>query len=806
MKNFTVSLFLLLNIFFSSGVLSQSNNATIFGQISSENGEKLEMVSISMKKFPIGTTTNRNGEYLLRIPAKKKVTVVFSMIGYLPVEKEINAKKEEKIEINLSLMKSNQKINEVTVAGQRKNKGNISRVDPKFLNNMPDASSGSVEALIKTLPGVSSNNELSSQYSVRGGNFDENLVYVNDIEVYRPFLIRAGQQEGLSFINSDMVSSIGFSAGGFDAKYGDKMSSVLDIKYRKPVEFQGSVAISFLGGSFHLEDVSKNKKLSHITGFRYKTNRYLLNSLDEKGEYDPNFTDLQTYITYSFSSRFDVSFLGNLARNRYHFIPQTRETKFGTWNNALNATIYFEGQEIDKFTTRTGAVSANYHPNSNLSMKLIASAFNSTEKESYDILGEYYLNDLECDMGSEETGDSVMNLGTGAFLNHARNDLEANVYSLSHKGAFNSEKHLLNWGVKLQIEEIDDYMNEWTFRDSAGYSLPYSPEKVKLYRTVFTDFSLHSVRFSGYIQDTYKLPVSSGELYLTAGIRSTWWDYNNELLFNPRVSLCYYPGWQANISFRLSAGVYNQPPFYKELKDPEGNINPDVKAQKSQQFVIGSEYIFQAWDRPFKFTSELYYKNLSHLIPYKIDNVRIRYLSDQESKGYAAGIDMKVNGEFVSGIESWASLSLMKTEEDVQGDGHGYIPRPTDQRVNFSIFFQDYFPGNPGYKMHMAAYFGSRLPAGPPNLERYMDVFRMPSYRRVDIGFSKILISEEHRFTQMRFLNQVKEMWLGLEVFNLLGIKNTISYFWVSSNSGDQYGVPNYLTGRKLNLKLSVKF
>ncbi len=806
MKNFTVSLFFLLNIFFSSGVLSQSNNATIFGQISSENGEKLEMVSISMKKFPIGTTTNRNGEYLLRIPAKKKVTVVFSMIGYLPVEKEINAKEEEKIEINLSLMKSNQKINEVTVAGQRKNKGNISRVDPKFLNNMPNASSGSVEALIKTLPGVSSNNELSSQYSVRGGNFDENLVYVNDIEVYRPFLIRAGQQEGLSFINSDMVSSIGFSAGGFDAKYGDKMSSVLDIKYRKPVEFQGSAAISFLGGSFHLEDVSKNKKLSHITGFRYKTNRYLLNSLDEKGEYDPNFTDFQTYITYSFSSRFDVSFLGNLARNRYHFIPQTRETKFGTWNNALNATIYFEGQEIDKFTTRTGAVSANYHPSSNLSMKLIASAFNSTEKESYDILGEYYLNELERDMGSEETGDSVMNLGTGAFLNHARNDLEANVYSLSHKGAFNSEKHLLNWGAKLQIEEVDDYMNEWTFRDSAGYSLPYSPEKVKLYRTVFTDFSLHSVRFSGYIQDTYKLPVSSGELYLTAGIRSTWWDYNNELLFNPRVSLCYYPGWQANISFRLSAGVYNQPPFYKELKDPEGNINPDVKAQKSQQFVIGSEYIFQAWDRPFKFTSELYYKNLSHLIPYKIDNVRIRYLSDQESKGYAAGIDMKVNGEFVSGIESWASLSLMKTEEDVQGDGHGYIPRPTDQRVNFSIFFQDYFPGNPGYKMHMAAYFGSRLPAGPPNLERYMDVFRMPSYRRVDIGFSKILISEEHRFTQMRFLNQVKEMWLGLEVFNLLGIKNTISYFWVSSNSGDQYGVPNYLTGRKLNLKLSVKF
>ena len=806
MKNLSLFIVYLLITIVSSPVYGQSNNATILGRISNENGEALEMVAISMKNYPIGTTTNRNGEYLLRIPSKKKVTLVFSSVGYLPVEREVNAGEEEKLEINISLNKSEQQIDEVTVAGQRINRGNVSRIDTKFLNNMPDAAFGGVEALIKTLPGVSSNNELSSQYSVRGGNFDENLVYVNDIEVYRPFLIRAGQQEGLTFINSDLVSSIGFSAGGFDAKYGDKMSSVLDIKYRKPIDFQGSASVSILGGSFHIEDISKNKKLSHISGFRYKSNRYLLNSLDEKGEYDPRFTDFQTYITYSFSPKFDLSFLGNLARNKYQFEPKTRQTQFGTWNNALNATIYFQGHEVDQFTTATGALSANYHPNDNLNMKVIASAFNSTENESYDIWGDYYLNELERDMGSEELGDSVLNLGTGSFLNHARNNLVANVFSIDHKGAYNSDKHLVNWGLKMQIEQIDDYMNEWIYRDSTGYSLPYSDKHVYLFSRSFTDFTLHSLRFSGYFQDTYKLPVSRGEMYLTAGIRGNWWDYNKELLVSPRASVSFYPDWKANISFRLSAGIYNQPAFYKELKDLQGNINPDIKAQKSAQFVFGSEYIFQAWDRPFKLTSELYYKNLYYLIPYKVDNVRIRYLSNQEAKGYAAGVDLKVNGEFVSGIESWASLSLMQTAEDVMNDGYGYIPRPTDQTLNFSVFFQDYFPGNPTYKMHLAAYFGSRLPTGPPNSERYMDTFRMPSYRRVDLGFSKVLINEEHKFRKGHILDQVKDMWISLEVFNLLGINNTISYFWINSNSGDQYGVPNYLTGRKVNLKLSVKF
>lgn len=830
------SLFILIVLFLSTaGLFAQSNNATLFGKVTDEKGKPLELTNISLKNSSIGTVSNRDGEYLLRIPAKKPVVIVFSMIGYQSLEKTITASEEQRIEMNISIQQIDQEIGEVQITQHRRNKTNMSRIDSKYLSSMTDAGTGGVEALIKTLPGVSSNNELSSQYSVRGGNFDENLVYVNDIEVYRPFLIRSGQQEGMSFINSDMVSSIEFSAGGFDAKYGDKMSSVLDIKYRKPTGFAGSGSMSFLGGSFQLEDLSKNGKFSHISGIRYKTNRYLLGSLDEKGEYDPRFIDVQTYMTYKFSKTFDVSFLGNLAQNQYNFIPQDRETSFGTFNKAYNATIYFEGQEVDKFVTTTGALVANYHPGDRLNMKLIASVFHSREEETYDIKGDYYLNELERNLGSENLGDSVLNIGVGTFLNHARNYLNATVYSLEHKGAYNSERHLVNWGIKAQLEKIDDRMNEWILRDSTGYAIPYKGDQIELFSTTLTNFGMSSARLTAFIQDTYQIPVSKGALYATAGFRSQYWSYSKEFLFSPRATLRYYPDWDANFVFHLSGGVYDQPAFYKELKDRKGNIYPGTKAQRSTQVVFGTDYIFTAWDRPFKFTSELYYKFMSNLTPYQIDNVRIRYLPDQQAKGYATGLDMKVNGEFVSGIESWASLSLMKTEEDIIGDFYntyynqagelivpgvtedqvrvtskiqhpGYIPRPTDQRFNFSIFFQDYFPGNPTWKMHMTAFYGSRLPTGPPNSERYMDKFRIPPYRRIDLGFSKVLINQDHRTYRYKALNSIKDMWLSLEVFNLLGINNTISYLWVANNSGDMFGVPNYLTKRKLNLKLTVKF
>jgi hypothetical protein len=818
MRSIKSFLFQFLLILSAASVFAQSNNATLFGKVTDENGKPVELANISLKNSTIGTVSNRDGEYLLRIPAKRMVVIAYSMIGYQMVEKTITATEEQRINIDVVLRQIDQEIGEVQVTEHRRKKTNMDRIDAKYLTSITDAGTGGVEALIKTLPGVSTNNELSSQYSVRGGNFDENLVYVNDIEVYRPMLIRAGQQEGMSFINSDMVSSIEFSAGGFDAKYGDKMSSVLDIKYRKPTEFAGSASVSLLGGSLQLEDLSKNGKFSHITGIRYKTNRYLLGTLDEKGEYNPRFIDAQTYLTYKFSSAFDVSFLGNVAQNQYNFIPQTRKTSFGTWNQAYNATVYFEGQEVDKFATVTGALVANYHPGDRLNMKFIASAFHSKEEETYDIKGDYYLNELERNLGSDNLGDSVLNIGIGTFINHARNYLDATVYSFEHKGAYNSESHLLNWGIKAQFEMIDDKMNEWVLRDSTGYSLPhkqfdpskpYDPnakQELRLYSTTNTDHSMSSARFTAYVQDTYQIPINKGALYATGGIRAQYWSFSDEFLLSPRGAFRYYPDWDANFVFHLSGGVYTQPAFYKELKDRNGLIYPNTKAQRSTQVLFGTDYIFRAWDRPFKFSSEAYFKVMKNLTPYQIDNVRIRYLPNQTANGYATGMDMKVNGEFVSGIESWASLSVMKTEEDILKDGHGYIPRPTDQRFNFSVFFQDYFPGNPTWKMNLTAFYGSRLPTGPPNSERYMDQFRIPPYRRIDLGFSKVLINQDHKDFRYKAFNSIKDMWLSLEVFNLLGINNTISYLWVANNTGDLFGVPNYLTKRKVNLKLTVKF
>ena len=793
-------LFLLVQLSFG-----QSNNATLKGVLKDTKGVPLDMVNVVLKEYPtLGTTTNARGEFLLRIPAQKQLTVVFSSLGYKTFEDSVFAKPEETVIKNIVMPEQNLELAEIIVREQRRSGGSLTSLDPKIISAIPNAS-GAIETMLKTLPGVSSNNELSSQYTVRGGNFDENLVYVNDVEVYRPFLIRAGQQEGLSFVNSDMVSTVDFSAGGFNAKYGDKMSSVLDIKYRKPSDFKGSATMSLLGASAHFEDVALNGKLSHITGIRYKTSKYMLGSLDERGEYDPRFLDIQTYISYQLSEKVDISFLGNIAQNKYRFIPETRETSFGTWQNPLATKIYFNGQEVDNFQTYLGAFTLNFHPNRNLNLKFIGSTYYTKEKETYDILGEYYLNQLERNLGSDEFGDSTLNLGVGSFLNHARNYLKATVYSFYHKGAFNSDKHLLNWGIKFQHETIDDQLNEWIYRDSAGYSIPYSDKEVLLYHSLNAKNNISSNRLTGYIQDTWSFPLSSGDLYLNGGLRFNYWDFNNELLISPRATLTYFPEWEKKMSFRLSAGMYHQSPFFKELKNSDGSINYNARAQRSYQVVGGTDLIFTAWDRPFRFTTEAYYKYMNRLIPYQIDNVRIRYLGEQEAVGYAKGIDMKVNGEFVSGLQSWASLSLLQTEEDIKGDGHGYIPRPTDQTLNFSLFFQDYLPGNPTYRMQLSAFYGSRLPTGPPNGERYQDVFRMPAYRRIDLGFSKVFISPANpaKASALRFIT---DMWLSLEVFNVLDINNTVSYFWVSSIYGDQFAVPNYLTGRKFNLKLTLKF
>ena len=690
-RSFLAIFFSILSII----AFSQNRNATIYGVVTDPDGNPLEMVNVSLKDFPLGTSTNQKGEFLFRIPAGDVVEVVFTIIGYTMLEKQFQLNQEERREINVTLIPKNEKIDEITITDRKQSTGNMIRVDPKVLEAYTDVGMGGVEGIIKTFAGVNSNNELSTQYSVRGGSFDENLVYVNDIEIYRPFLIRAGQQEGLSFINSDMVSSIAFSAGGFDAQYGDKMSSVLNISYRKPDQFRASASASLLGGTFHIADRSKNGKFTYSTGLRYKSYRYLFGTLDEKGEYNPVFIDFQAYITQSLGENWELALLSNISYNQYQFVPETRETKFGTFFEPIQAKIYFDGQEKDLYKTYTGALSLNYSPSRNFFLKFIASAYSSNEQEKFDIQGQYYLNQVGRDSQKETFGDSVLNLGIGTFLEHGRNYLEARVYSFAHKGQYRVAGHDLKWGLTYKREYISDKMREWEYRDSTGYSMPYSDERVLLYHFMQTNHQQTTNRFSGYLQETFTLPLQNSELLISAGARLHYWDYMGELNFSPRVSATWIPNWESNMSFRLSTGKYVQPPFYKELKNASGTVATNVQTPKSYHFVAGMDYSFSAWNRPFKFTGEVYYKYLNDLIPYQVDNVRVRYLSDLVSDGYARGIDLKINGEIVSGTQSWASISFLRTSEDLAGDDYGYIPRPNDQRFKFSLYFQDYLPGNP---------------------------------------------------------------------------------------------------------------
>ena len=798
-----------------------SNAQTIKGKISDVKNIPLPAVNISIIDLKGGITSDNNGFYSISIKPNRSHVVAYSFVGYQTEKVRIPMlKKGQEYVLNIILKESNTLLDDIIVKDQKSRKNNLSRIKTKHVEVIP-GSSGGIESVLKTLPGVSSANELSSQYSVRGGNFDENLVYVNGIEVYRPFLIHSGQQEGLSFVNSDLVGSILFSAGGFSAKYGDKMSSVLDIKYKQPKKTSSSVSMSLLGGSAHLEGISKNRRLSYFLGLRHKSNQYLLNSLDTEAEYRPRFSDLQTFINYKLNTNWDISFLSNISSNQYQMIPQDRNTDFGTFNEALRLTIFFEGQELDKYQTYFGALSTKYNPNTKLKLELTASAFQTYEEENFDILGEYWLYQLDNNLGSDNFGDVAFDRGVGKYINHARNSLDARVLNFSHKGNYSEKDKNINWGLKFQNEKIDDKISEWTLIDSAGFTLPHpydsiglpsNPnQQVLMNELLKTDISLSSFRQSGYLE--YSQDINN--LSLNAGTRSSYWSYNEELLVSPRISLAYAPNWEKDVVFRLASGIYYQSPFYRELRYPSGEVNQNIKSQKSVHYVLGSDYLFYKWGRPFKWITEIYYKKLDDLIPYKVDNVRIQYLAENNSKGYATGIDLKINGEFVSGVESWASLSIMKTEEDIIGDSYidengntvypGYIARPTDQRVNFSLFFQDYIPGNMNYKMHLNMIYGSGLPFGPPKSEKYQDILRIPDYRRVDIGFSAVLKSENKR-SRLKFMNILNSAWLSAEVFNLLDINNTVSYLWVSDVGGRQYAVPNYLTRRQVNLKLVLRF
>lgn len=840
---YKISLFVLLSMM-AFTVFAQEK-AVIFGTVKDEGGNAIEYANLAVSGYSGGVATDSRGRFELSVPAATELTLLVSFIGYERQMFLVYLDEGQRKELQVVMIISAEQLPDIEIVDKQIRHTNLQRLDPKIASEIPTLGGG-VEAILKTLPGVSSNNELSSQYSVRGGNFDENLVYVNGIEIYRPFLIRSGQQEGLSFVNPVLVSSIMFSAGGFESKYGDKMSSVLDIQYKKPTAFGGSFQASLLGAEAHVEGSSKNHKFTFLTGFRYKSNSYILKSLETEGDYKPKFADVQALFAYRISPKVELSFLGNYARNSYNVKPSSRQTEFGTIQEAYRLSIYFEGQELDRFENYMGALSLDYFPEDNLRLQFITSGFQTHESETFDILGEYYIGRLENQLDDEQFGEVVEAQGVGAFLDHARNYLKASVFNVEHKGYLDMSKHYLQWGVRYQHEIINDKLNEWELVDSAGYTIPeppftvgdpapvYNPQ-LELFSAYRTDTSFSSNRFSAFIQNSWNFHIGTANAYLIAGVRASYWDINKQFIFSPRATLSVKPMWKKDILFRFSAGYYQQPPFYRELRDLQGRINPDVRAQKSIHFVASMDWDFKAWNRPFKFVTEAYYKILEDLVPYTVDNVRIRYYGDNLSKGFAYGIDFKVNGEFIKGIESWVSVSLLKTMEDIKDDNYweyyneagqeiilgytpdqvatdstqifpGYIPRPTDQRFHFAIFFQDYIPRNPTWKMHIKLLFGTGLPFGAPNSPKYEHIYRTPSYRRVDIGFSKQLIGGYSSFGPKNPLRYIESAWISLEIFNLFQIANTISYIWVKDKNGREYAVPNYLTPRLINLRLAVNF
>ena len=830
LKNHYYTLILLL-----IGIVSLGQTATISGTIKDEEGITIPDVQIAvLENALIATSTDINGRYTLKVPANKDITVSIYNISYVQVNLKYNLKDGEKITYNPRLVAKNT-IGVVDIVSENRTT-EITRIDPKNIFYIPSPS-GNIEDIIKTQIGVSSNNELTSGYSVRGGNFDENLVYVNDIEVYRPFLARSGQQEGLSFANPDMVSNINFSAGGFEAKYGDKMSSVLDITYKKPLKFAGTVSGSLLGGSLHLQGVSKNRVVAWSLGSRYKSNAYLLKSMDTKGEYRPRFYDVQTFITFTLNEKWSVEFLGNVANNQYLVIPANRETTFGTVNNAVKLSIYFDGQELTQYTTMMGGLSTTFKPNSKTKLKLITSAYKANEEEKYTVQGQYYIDQLEADFGKDNFGQVAFNRGVGTFLNNGRNRIDATVLNIEHKGTriINSNSELL-WGARYQREIIQDKLSEWRTIDSAGYVSPYNPNEINLIDVVKTKINLETNRIQGYVQYAFSKQLrDSSTITTTFGARANYWDYNKQTVVSPRITLSFKPNWKRDMVFKASWGYYYQPPFYREMRGFDGKLNPTIKAQQSVHYLLSGDYNFRLWHRPFKVILAGYYKEMKDLIPYEIDNTRIRYFAKNNSVGYTTGGDLRINGEFIKGIESWATIGFLKTMENLSDDrkvtyfnaagdsiingytfdtkavdssvvNPGYIPRPTDQRITFGMFFQDYIPKLPACKMYLNMQFGTGLPFGPPGHERWKQVFRMPPYRRVDIGFAYQIIKEDKPLPNKHPFHFCKAMFISVEIFNLLQVNNTVSYTWIADVTNRQYAVPNYLTRRMLNLKLQLKF
>lgn len=796
---------------FLMAVLPAVAQVKIHGKVIDAQDSPLEFVTVRIDGTAIGTNTGIDGTFKLSCPqpANDTLVVVFSCIGYEELRRKLINPKGD-LALNVRMQSKDHALQEIQVTDFRKQTNQMQTIDAESYKLAADATGGSIESMLTTLAGVNSTNEMSSQYSVRGGTYDENSVYINGIEVYRPQLISSGQQEGLSVINPDMVGSVNFSTGGFGVEYGDKMSSALDITYRQPESFEGAVSASLMGASASIGQ--STRRFSQLHGIRYKRNSSLLSSMETKGEYDPNFFDYQTNLTFKFSNKLKASFLGNIAVNNYKFTPVNRETNFGTSTDAKSFKVYFDGHEKDRFETYFGALNLTYTHSRSTELSLLASGYLTNELVAYDISGEYWL-DQAGTTGSGNPDNAVGGeLGVGRYHEHARNRLKISVFSLGLHGHTSIRNNNLTYGFQYNHQTIMERTREWELRDSAGFTLPSDGQNIRMIYNLTSRQNISTNRLAFYVADSYRLNTSVGYFAFNAGLRFSYWDFNREFLVSPRANVAFVPERNNAWTFRFATGLYYQQPFYKEFRQPiedsYGNtvihLNSDIKSQQSLHFILGSDYTFRMFDRPFKLSAEAYYKKLNKLIPYEIDNLKIVYQGRNLTDGYTTGLDLKLFGQFVPGTDSWISFSVMKTGENLNGVT---VPRPTDQRYSMALYFTDYFPKFPKLKFSLRGIFSDGLPTTAPHSSRDKGYFRAPAYKRVDVGLHYALLSPLKEGENPRGLHKwFKSIWLGVDVFNLLDISNVSSYYWVTDVNEIQYAVPNYLTRRQFNVRLSIDF
>lgn len=823
-------------IFFSSSIFAQKKPAFINGKVIDENENPLPKVSVTILGKQTGTLTTDSGTFKIKVPSDKALALTFSFSGYRDEQRNFYLSENETENFTIKLERSSKVLETVVVQDEteRKETG-LTKINPKNALILP-STVGGVEGLIKTL--VGSNNELTSQYSVRGGNYDENLIYINDFEIFRPYLVSSGQQEGLSFINPELARNINFYNGGFQAKYGDKISSVLDIQYKKPKAFGGSVYISLLEQGFHLEGSSKNEKFTYLFGVRNKTNKNLLASQETKGNYVPSSSDLQAFVTYKVNEKIQLELLGILSGTKFLLVPESAQKSTAVFSPLFTANIgldiFFEGQEKDNYNTNLIGLSAVHQPNKKLRLKWMLSRFEDNENENYDIAGAYLFGERDFDKSKASFGQIVNPLGAGVFQNFARDKLNIEVWNISHKGSLDKGRHFIQWGAGVDHTIINDRLNEWEFQDSAGYSIPFNLNVISLSNVVKSSAALTVNKYSGYVQDNIRLGDSLRDLTLQLGIRYNYNSLNKESIISPRAQLSYKPNWQRDVVFKAAAGIYDQPPFYRELRNYNGSINPDLKSQKSYQLVAGVDYNFKRGASPYRLTTEAYYKSLTDVVPYDIENVRIRYFGTNSAKAYATGVEMRLFGELVKDAESWLSVGIMRTMENLDNDFYyqyknaageiitsqstdqvktdsiktdvGYLRRPSDRLLTVGLFLQDYLSTDKNFRVHLNMLYGSNMSYNIPNSVKYRNALIIEPYFRVDIGFSALLLSERSLRRSHSPFRAFDNIWASLEVFNLIDRANTISYQLIKDFANNTFSIPNRLTPRLLNFKVLARF